>query len=319
MAIYFDYAMNHIQPISPELDPTTDLMVWLHDKVADWANKTSAQDAVRMCTGPANWQAANQPLSTQSPCQVAFKLNGVGYAKGGDVVQTSHNIVGFEFGGYSTAPFYVNKQNYPRLIDESLGWQDPSNYAHEVNWGSLQNDNMGIRTLYTANYGLTPSEFNTPKTSHVLYSDKPGDEWFYMQLRDRDTIAQAMSCLVHRITPPADYPDNFDPGWAVTFGTQSYPMINFHQFDNTSWSTNRQYARNNDLVDNENVGYSVNSYFRALKLGFSLADNNGTLAGVRDDFIISPLDLTSMATYDLKGTKYIALTRRLLLPYESFE
>lgn len=311
--------MNHTQAISPELDPTTDLIVWLHDKVADWANKTSAQDAVRMVTGPTDWEAANQAITTTSPAQIAFKLNGVGYAKGGDVVQTSHNVISFEAGGYSTAPFYVYKQNYPTLIDPSLGWQDPSNYVHETNWGAIQNQNMGVTSLYTSNYALTPSEFNTPKTSHVLYSDKPGDEWFYMQLRDKDAIAQAMSCLVHRITPPDDYPDGFDAGWAISFGTVSYPLINFHEFNNQSWSQNRQYPRLNDLIDNENVGYSSNSAFRALKLGFSLADYNGTLAGVRDDFIISPLDLTSMATYELKGTKYIALTRRLLLPYESFE
>ena len=153
----------------------------------------------------------------------------------------------------------------------------------------------------------------------MLYSDKPGDEWFYMQLRDRDTIAQSMSCLVHRITPPADYPDGFDAGWAVTFGDVSYPMINFHEFVNTSWSSNRQYARVNELISDAAVGLSANSQFRALKLGFSLADRNGTLAGVRDDFVVSPIDLTTLATYDLKGTKYIALTRRLLLPYESFE
>lgn len=319
MAIYFDYAMNHTQAISPELDPTTDLMVWLHDKVADWANKTSAQDAVRMVTGTADWQAANQPISTTSPAQIAFKLNGVGYAKGGDVVQTSHVILSFEAGGYSTAPFYVNKQNYPTLIDSSLGWQDPSNYVHEVNWGAIQNENMGARSLYNVNYGLSTSEFNTPRTSHVLYSDKPGDEWFYMQLRDRDSINQAMSCLVHRITPPDDIPDGFDAGWAVSFGTVSYALFNFHEFDASGWPKNRQYARACDLIDNENVGFSANSQFKALKLGFSLADNNGILAGVRDDFVISPLDLTSLATYDLKGTKYIALTRRLLLPYESFE
>ena len=323
MAIYYDYAMNHIQPSSTALDPNTDYFVWLYDKLSDWANKTNG--AVQMVTGPPEWQASPQwpaSWSNTAPAYVTVKLNGTSYATGdAQAVNDSHNILSLRSTGYSSAANQVVKIQKPQLIDESLGWNDPSNYTRS-SWGSIsgtsgyQDQNLGY-----ANYKHRPSDYVLPRTSHVLYSDKPGDEWFYWWFRE-NTATEGLQGHIFRVTPPDDYPSKFDPGWACSMGANVYNLMSVHdlQDPSSSWTYDRGSVVATSIIPSNRVGRSdaVGGGYYPLLRGLALRDNFGALYATRDDYLTSPLSLQPLATYEVKGTKYVCVMENLLLPYEDF-
>jgi len=318
MAIYYDYAMNHTQASSTALDPNTDHFVWLYDKLSDWANKSNG--AVQMVTGPTDWQNSAQwpSWSNLTPCFVAFKLNGVEYDKGGDMVNRSSNIVRFINGGFSTSSHQVQRVTRPLLVDDALGYNDPANYVH-TSYGQVSGaPGFPIFNMGTENYRHRPSDYIPSKTSHVLYSDKPGDQFFFYWFREFAT-GTFLATFIHRIDVDPDYPETYDAGWVVTDYNYSYPVLNGETYSGASQTYERYYLPYNPMDQSNTIGASgaTGDGIFNLKRGWSYRDNYGALVGTRNDILISNLLLDSLSTYEVKGTKYVCLGGKHLFPYES--
>ena len=314
MAITFSSQTALRGYISPNVDPATDVMVFMSYALTDWCGKIGSNHAV-VVTGHEQWEQlpANRLNYTSSiSCQLL--LRGDGYRSGES--PWNPNMLRID----------ASNRNASMSISSGIaGTYDSADPDDWTQWERVGDSQSFM--VNTNNRGLRSSGYVYPnggvdqedQVGWALYSDTPGKEWFYFNNPWTDGTSGA-SFLIRKFTPLSNAPTGErDLGWVVVWpnSARGYRAIWNYTYGSAGDVWDNSYEKN--WMTSGGPGYSSISTVAAMQHTLPIANSAGALLGYMDDELIASSNrLKSPYNYRIgsAGT-YTALGDYLLMKTQS--
>ena len=272
--------------ISTDVDPATDVLVFLSYALTDWCSKVGSDKAV-VVTGHKQWETLPS-ITPTSTISLQLLLRGDGYRSGQS--PWSPNMLMWS----ATS----GRNGYTQLSSGLKGSYDTANPDDWTQWErdtSLYNsfrvktDNISLGSsgyMYPTN-GVT----DDPEVSWAIYSDTPGKEWFSFHNPFDEDGTDGHTFLVRRYVPLGTAPTGSrDLGWVFVKPDTSHQFRAINNFNQADTSRIWSFSNIRSWLQTEAPGNPSASEVSAMQHSLPITNGAGALIGYMDDELLASDD-----------------------------